>query len=196
MAKTNSALAPIDGFPPALMALDIQEVDSFVDELGKAISETETANQARWRRLAEQFPGQVPTTPAELIDFFASEYHCTLDHIADLDDFQMYAFVKAALQRRKATSRRSARETSEPVNRKKNPGRPADTDPELDNRISVGRREKRKRPTAERNATWKRWHDEEKMGPTEISKRWREQAHIKVPPNTVKQALRRTSHSR
>jgi len=137
MAKTNSALAPIDGFPPALMALDIQEIDPFVDELGKAISETEIANQARWRRLAEQFPGQVPTTPAEFIDFFASEYHWTLEHIAGLDDFQTYAFVEAALQRRKATSRRSGRETAEhqPVNRKKHRGRPADTDPGADKRI-------------------------------------------------------------
>jgi hypothetical protein len=38
-----------------------------------------------------------------------------------------------------------------------------------------GRREKRKRPTAERNAIWKRWHDEDKIGPVKISRRWQEQ---------------------
>jgi hypothetical protein len=54
------------------------------------------------------------------------------------------------------------------------------------------RREKRKRPAAERNATWKRWHEEDNIGPTKIARRWREQTGEEVEPNTVKQALRRT----
>jgi len=54
------------------------------------------------------------------------------------------------------------------------------------------RREKRNRPTAERNAIWKRWHEEDKLGPTKISQRWWKETHQKASPNTVKQALRRT----
>ncbi len=87
--------------------MDVQELDSVVDALGRVMAEADAANEARWRKLAQQFPWQVPTTPAEFVDFFASEYHWTLDHIAGLDDLQMYAFVKAALQRRKVRSRRS-----------------------------------------------------------------------------------------
>ena len=56
-------------------------------------------------------------------------------------------------------------------------------------------REKRMRPTAERNATWKKWQVEEKMGPAEIARRWRDQTGKKVAPNTVKQALRRTRYT-
>ena len=60
----------------------------------------------------------------------------------------------------------------------------------------AGRREKRKRPTAERNAIWKRWQDEEKLGPAAIAQRWWEETHQRVEPNTVKQALRRFDSSR
>ena len=56
-------------------------------------------------------------------------------------------------------------------------------------------REKRKRPTAERNATWKNWQVEEKMGPTEIARRWRELTREIVEPNAIKQALRRTRYT-
>jgi hypothetical protein len=52
-------------------------------------------------------------------------------------------------------------------------------------------REKRARPTAERNARWKRWHDDG-MGPTAIAKRWRQETGEVVEPNAVKQALQRT----
>jgi hypothetical protein len=65
------------------------------------LAEVEAENERRWQSLAERFPGQVPTTPAELIDFFASEYGWTLEQIADLDDRQSFAFVKAALRRRR-----------------------------------------------------------------------------------------------
>jgi hypothetical protein len=58
-----------------------------------------------------------------------------------------------------------------------------------------GRREKRKRPTAERNTLWKRWHDEDNMGPTEIARRWKTETGQVVAPNAVKQALRRTARS-
>jgi hypothetical protein len=58
------------------------------------------------------------------------------------------------------------------------------------------RREKRKRPTADRNKLWKRWHDEDKIGPTEIAKRWKAETGQVVEPNAVKQALRRTDRSR
>jgi hypothetical protein len=55
----------------------------------------------------------------------------------------------------------------------------------------AGRREQRKRPTAERNAIWKRWHDEDKLGPAAIAQRWWEERHQRVTANAVKQALRR-----
>jgi hypothetical protein len=87
--------------------MNSKEFESFVETVGKAIVDAEAANAARWRKLAEQFLGQVPTTPAEFVDFFASEYHWSLDHIAGLDSFQKYHFVKAALERRKGTRRRS-----------------------------------------------------------------------------------------
>jgi hypothetical protein len=57
------------------------------------------------------------------------------------------------------------------------------------------RHEKRQRPTAERNATWKRWHDEDGLGPTAIARRWKEETGECVEPNAVKQALRRTGRS-
>ena len=87
--------------------MDSQKLDSILDTLRKANADAEAANAARWRKLAEKFPGQVPTTPAEIVDFFASEYHWTLDDIAGLDSFQKYHFVKAALERRKATNHHS-----------------------------------------------------------------------------------------
>ena len=52
--------------------------------------------------------------------------------------------------------------------------------------------EKRERPTAGRNATWKRWHEEEGLGPTKIARRWKKKTNEAVEPNTVKQALWRT----
>jgi hypothetical protein len=57
------------------------------------------------------------------------------------------------------------------------------------------RHEKRQRPTAERNAIWKRWHDEDGIGPTAIARRWKEETGECVEPNAVKQALRRTGRS-
>jgi hypothetical protein len=57
------------------------------------------------------------------------------------------------------------------------------------------RHEKRKRPTAERNATWKRWHDESGIGPAEIARRWKRETGELVEANAVKQALRRTGRS-
>jgi hypothetical protein len=136
-----------------VMAMDSQE-PVFVEALGKVIADAEAANKARWRKLAEQFPGQVPTTAAEFIDFFASEYHWTLNHIAGLDDYQMYAFVNAALRRRKAhypaywriegkaiilhrdLLGRNPEEEPKPEKGKQNPGRPPDTDAKEDKRIS------------------------------------------------------------
>jgi hypothetical protein len=59
-----------------------------------------------------------------------------------------------------------------------------------------GRREKRQRPTAERNAIWKRWHEEEGLGPAAIASRWEEETGDVVEPNAVKQALHRTRRSR
>jgi hypothetical protein len=53
------------------------------------------------------------------------------------------------------------------------------------------RREKRARPTDKRNETWRRWHEEQGMGPTAIARRWNEEAGDAVEPNAVKQALRR-----
>jgi hypothetical protein len=60
----------------------------------------------------------------------------------------------------------------------------------------AGRREQRKRPTTERNALWKRWQEEEQLGPKEIADRWWQQTHEKVTVGAVKQALRRTMHAR
>jgi hypothetical protein len=60
----------------------------------------------------------------------------------------------------------------------------------------AGRREQRKKPTEERNALWKRWQEEEQLGPKEIADRWWEQTHEKVTAGAVKQALRRTMHHR
>jgi hypothetical protein len=57
--------------------------------------------------------------------------------------------------------------------------------------VLAGRREKRERPTAERNATWMRWHDEDEIGPTAIARRWNKENDDAVEPNTVKMALRR-----
>jgi hypothetical protein len=68
------------------------------------MADVEAENERRWKALAARFPGQVPTTPAEIIDFFASEYGWTLHQIAELDDRQTYAFVKAALRRRSAAA--------------------------------------------------------------------------------------------
>jgi hypothetical protein len=62
--------------------------------------------------------------------------------------------------------------------------------------VLENRHEKRQRPTAERNAIWKRWHDEDGLGPTRIARRWKQETRKCVTPNAVKQALRRTGRSR
>jgi hypothetical protein len=65
----------------------------------KIFEQAAEVNERRWRVLAARFPGKVPVTPAQLIDFFAHEYGWTLGHIASLTDLQMYAFAEAALRR-------------------------------------------------------------------------------------------------
>jgi hypothetical protein len=61
-------------------------------------------------------------------------------------------------------------------------------------RMLAERREQRKRPTADRNAIWKRWHDEDKLEPKEIAERWWKERHDKVTANAVKQALWRLNN--
>jgi hypothetical protein len=61
--------------------------------------------------------------------------------------------------------------------------------------VLEGRREKRRRPTAERNATWQRWHEEEGIGSVKIARRWKEETGEVVEHNTVKQAIRRSSRT-
>jgi hypothetical protein len=66
--------------------------------------EVEAENERRWKALAARYPGQVPTTPAEIFDFLASEYGWTLRDIAGLSGLQTYAFINAALRRRSAAA--------------------------------------------------------------------------------------------
>jgi hypothetical protein len=78
-----------------------RDCDSFAD-VARIVQQAAEVNDRRWKALAARFPGQVPVTPVQLIDFFAHEYGWTLDHIAGLDDLQTYAFVEAALRRRES----------------------------------------------------------------------------------------------